>query len=478
MTGVLSVVEISNGLSEGSLTSIDVLEQCLERLEEINPTINAVITINPLAKADAQASDERRRSKTSLGPLDGVPITVKDNLLVGGLRATWGTRLYENYIPDHDEMPVAALRRAGAIILGKTNVSEFTVGGFTDNPVFGVTRNPLDIALTPGGSSGGAVAAIAAGIAPLALATDGSGSIRRPAAHTGLVGFKPSLGRIPRGGGFPVILGDFEVVGPIAANVADVILAMGVLGKPEHQDRNFQLREHRGVEDSTDSLPRLRILAVEQIGDAPVDPAIRSSFREMVNLLTRLGHVVESGPLPFYIGATGAWSEQFVSLGMARFSLQHPDFAKLVSQQFVEAARNSEGRNPSDLNHAILAFRAEVSRAYKMFDAIVTPTTAAQPWPVEFQYPREIDGIAAGPRGHAIFTGWVNAAGHPAISIPIASDDLGLPIGAQFITDFGEDQLALKFALEVEGALAYRQIATSFEQTSQGMRRSNASHAG
>ncbi|MHB1171104.1 MAG: amidase [Lacisediminihabitans sp.] len=456
----LSVVEIACGLSAGSLSAIEVLDGCLELLELVNPSINAVVTVNPEARADARASQERHRAGTSLGALDGVPITVKDNLLVGGLRATWGTRLFENYIAGHDEMPVATLRRAGAVIVGKTNVSEFTVGGFTDNPLFGATRNPLNTALTPGGSSGGAVAAVAAGIVPLALATDGGGSIRRPAAHTGLVGFKPSSGRVARGAGFPVILGDFEVVGPIAATVSDVILAMGVLGQPDRRDQRSRLFGPWGSGTlAMKPLPRLRILAVEQIGDAPVDPGIRSCFRGAQEILAGLGHLVESGCLPFNIDATGAWSEQLVSLGMARLAAEHSGFASLVSPRFAEQAERGarlSGIRPSELDDVVAVFRAEVSEVYRDFDVILMPATAAQPWPVKFEYPAEIDGIPVGPRGHAIFTGWVNAAGHPAVSIPIGRDAIGLPVGAQLITDFGQDELALKLALEVEAALGCR----------------------
>src|SRR5205807_6414926 len=147
-------------------------------------------------------------------PLDGVPVTVKDNILVAGMRATWGSRLYRDYVAEEDETPVRRLREAGAVILGKTNVPEFTLHGFTHNAVFGTTGNPWNPALTPGGSSGGAVAAVASGMGALAFGTDGGGSIRRPAAYTGLIGFKPSRDTVRRGKGFPAILHDFEVIGP------------------------------------------------------------------------------------------------------------------------------------------------------------------------------------------------------------------------------------------------------------------------
>ena len=147
-------------------------------------------------------SEARWRAGTPLSQLDGVPITVKDNMVVRGMRSTWGSALYSEFMPDADELPVARLRAAGAVIFGKTNCPEFTVQGYTDNLLFGPTRNPWNLALTPGGSSGGAVAAVSAGLCPIALATDGGGSIRRPASYTGLVGLKPSRGRVARAEGF------------------------------------------------------------------------------------------------------------------------------------------------------------------------------------------------------------------------------------------------------------------------------------
>jgi aspartyl-tRNA(Asn)/glutamyl-tRNA(Gln) amidotransferase subunit A len=182
----LSATDLAEGYACRSFSPVEVVESLLARIAQANGPLNAIVTLDPAgARTAAAASEKRWREGNARGPLDGVPLTVKDNLNVRGMRTTWGSRLYADFVPAVDELPVARARAAGMVILGKTNVPEFTLHGYTDNAVFGTTRNPWDLRLTPGGSSGGAVAAVAAGIAPLALATDGGGSIRRPASHTG-----------------------------------------------------------------------------------------------------------------------------------------------------------------------------------------------------------------------------------------------------------------------------------------------------
>src|SRR5258707_14004513 len=210
-----SAVELGEAYRKDECTPVDVLDAVLRRIERVNPVINAFVTLDLSgARRSAEASAKRWQTRRAFGPLDGVPISVKDNIPVQGLRSTWGSRLYENFVPDVDELPIARLRSRGAIVLGKTNCPEFTLQGYTDNLLFGPTRNPWDPALTPGGSSGGAVAAVAAGLGPIAVATDGGGINCRPSFHTGLGWLKTLPGRVPPGGWVSSLLLDFQIMGP------------------------------------------------------------------------------------------------------------------------------------------------------------------------------------------------------------------------------------------------------------------------
>ena len=233
----VSAAGLAAAYAREEVSPVEVLESCLDRLASVNPVLNAVIAQDSAeARFAATGSAARWRAGAPLSPLDGVPFTVKDNIVTAGLPTTWGSPLYRDHRSAVDELPVARMAEAGAVLIGKTNIPELASQGYTDNALFGATANPWNPALTPGGSSGGAVAAVASGIGPIALGTDGGGSIRRPASHTGVVGLKPTPGRIPRCDGLPAILLDFEVIGPIARTVIDLIAVTRALSAPDPRD--------------------------------------------------------------------------------------------------------------------------------------------------------------------------------------------------------------------------------------------------
>ncbi|MCP8688094.1 amidase [Marinobacterium sedimentorum] len=453
----LSAAALSAAYASRELTPLQVLAAIEQRIAALNsdvkgPGLNAIVTTNPALAADARASSERWAAGTPLSALDGVPVTVKDNIQVRGLACCWGSKLLADYIPDVDELPVARMRAAGMLILGKTNVPEFTLEGYTNNPLFGVTRNPWNPDLTPGGSSGGAVAAVAAGMGPLAIGTDGGGSIRRPASHTGLVGLKPSIGAVARCDGLPPILLDFEVIGPIARTVADTRLLFELIAGPDERDRK-SLGAAQAAGESAAAGPEtqkpLRILYVKDFGGNALDKEIDASVAGACETLRALGHRVSEGPLPFSLDFVNDFWPVLGQVGVASLFERYPQAAELASARFVDmAAAGAAVGAPAYLRalESIDQFRSDVTAAYGDIDIIMTPSAAALPWPAATPYPDHIDGREVGPRGHAIYTGWVNACGHPAINLPSAPSSAGLPIGFQLVGRFGSDRALLDLA--------------------------------
>lgn len=455
MTGVwrLSAVELGTAYHRRETDPVAVFDALSTRIAAINPAINAIVEFSPMARAAAERSAERHARGAPLGPLDGVPVTIKDNILVAGLHCRWGSRLYADYVPARDELPVARLRTGGAVIVGKTNVPEFTLEGYTTNLLFGTTRNPWDTRLTPGGSSGGAVAAVAAGLGPLAFGTDGGGSIRRPASHTGLVGLKTSIGRVARGPSLPQILFDLETIGPIARTVDDIALAMRVVGGADVFDRRSL-----GAPDGR-RRGALRLRYVRRFGDAPVDPAILASTDAAARALAALSIDVDEGPLPFDITPVVEMWPVLGQVGAAYVASLFPGREDAIGPRMraqAEAGRCLPATRYLDVIESLDAFRRTVTAAFADIDLIMTPSAAALPWPADEPFPPVIDGQSVGPRGHAVFTAWVNACGHPAIALPSAPSPAGLPIGFQLVGPFGADDLLIDIGRQFEAAQPWR----------------------
>jgi aspartyl-tRNA(Asn)/glutamyl-tRNA(Gln) amidotransferase subunit A len=452
----LPAVELHGRYREGSLTPLAVAQDCLARLDAVNAHVNAVIARRDAQFiAEARAATERFARGRPLSAVDGIPLTVKDSLFTQDMPTTWGTRALSGFMPTHDETAVARVRAGGALILGKTNVPEFALEGYTANPLFGVARNPWDPRLTPGGSSGGAAAAVASGIAPLAIAQDGGGSIRRPASHTGLVGLKPTLGLVARDHVLPSLLLDFEVIGPLARTVGDARLLLEIMRGPSAGDRHSLAaayaspsRENRSGERTS-----LRILYVERFGSAPLDPQIAASVGAAVKTFEALGHRITTGALPLDLDFYAEAWPQIGQAGLAALFERHPDWRALASEKYVAMAE--QGRHiPAARLWQILEQVKQLRRAsaglFQDIDLVVLPSAAALPWAAERPYPEAIDGQPVGPRGHAVYTGWVNAAGLPGLALPCAPSREGLPIGLQVIGPFGADDLLLRVGEEFE----------------------------
>lgn len=383
-----------------------------------------------------------------MSPIDGVPVAIKDNLAVTGMPATWGSRVFAASIVAADELPIARLRAADAVFVGKTNTPEFAVEGYTGNSLFGVTGNAWDPTLPPGGSSGGSVTAVAARMLPIAIGTDGGGSIRRPVAYSGLVGLKPGIGSVPRYGGLPQVLLDFEVVGPVAQTVADVADVFVVLRGPDRHDPSS--RQATGADAALRYSPApLRILYVERFVDAPCDPQIAASARDIADLLADLGHVVEDGPLPLDLGRLNNLWPTIAAIGLGRMIGKVSTMREHAGAQYLDMARSGADLGAVHLAEILGEVRRLRSEAFMLFntvDVIITPCCAAPPWKAAVTHPTEIDGKPVGPRGHAVYTGCANAIGHPAVAVPANPGADGMAIGVQLVGDLFSEQSLLALA--------------------------------
>ena len=439
------VTALLAAFADGSATPLQANETMLGRIKALNPVLNAYTAMNDMALTEAAAATARWEAGKPMGPLDGVPLIIKDNLVTKGIPASWGNAHLACQMPDHDEAPISRLRAAGAIFLGKGNTPEFAIEGYTDNLSFGVTCNPFDTTLTPGGSSGGVVAAVAAGLAYAGIGTDGGGSIRRPAGYTGLFGLKPGIGHVHRAGGLAQVLLDFEVVGPMARSARDLVLLDRVLASQE---------------DSPVAETPLRILAVDTLGDAPCDPTIRQAFAATCTLFSERAHDVTQAALPLDLAALNqAWSD-IGAIGLAAYLEEAPDVRGSANPKYVEIAKAGAEKSGTDLYRIldlVFKLRNESHQIFREFDAILMPTAAANPWPAAEAFPPTIDGQSAGPRGHAVYTGWVNAAGLPAVAFPSTTESM--PIGMQLIGPMGSEQRLLQCVGACANAFAWPEMA-------------------
>ena len=455
----LSAVEMAQGFAAGRLSPIDVLGSVIARLAEVNPALNAAVLVDgDGARQQAEASARRWRDGCPLSPLDGVPVTVKDNIPVRGLRATWGSLLFAEHVAEADEIAVARLREAGAVIWAKTNTPELAMAGTTENRIFGVTRNPWDTTRIPGGSSGGAAALVAAGAGPLALATDAAGSIRRPACYCGVVGIRPSTGRVARLPGitdaaFPPLASDFQVIGPIARSVADAAAMLAVIAGPDARDR-ASLGLGRFVPEMAAARARIRLIPA--LPGHPCDAAERNAVLAAGEALRALGHDVAEGPAPWDAEEMNRLFAAIVGPGVARVVCAHDGWQERTTpiiRGLAEAGLQATAGAYLAALDRLAALRAAAVAAFDAFEVLVTPSSATLPWPIGTPFPAEIDGVAAGPRAGGVFSVFVNALGLPAVALPGPLSPKGLPAGVQLVAGFGRDAPLVALAGALETAL-------------------------
>ncbi len=443
----LSATSCRELLDSRAITARELLDAVLERHHETHQTINAVIATDlPAARLAAARADERLARGASLGRLDGIPITVKDNIGVRGMAASWGSRLFADRICEHDDFAVERLRERGAVIWGKTNTPEFALAATTENSLFGMTRNPRDTRLTPGGSSGGAAAALAAGVGPLSLATDAGGSARRPAAFTGTVGFRPSTGRIPRGPLFPNSTHDLQTLAPMARTVADVRILYETLAGPDPRDRASL------TEPQTPSAPGhpVKICVFRQLNGKIVDRAVLAALNHVTHQLKHRNYLVEEIEAPFDLGQIERIWSVLISTFAASFVRQHQDWPDF-SATIMGLAKTGQSLSAVDYRAALEEMneiRRGIDQRMSGGEVFICPTSPCFPWAADTPFPGEIDGTPATLRDTAVFLPFANVAGLPAISIPVPGSVP--PIGVQLIGRFGADRELLDMAETVE----------------------------
>jgi len=440
------------------VSPLEVVDAALARIEALNPHLNAFVALRAEeARADARALGERIARGEDPGPLAGVPFGVKDLEDLAGLPTTYGSMPFRDNVAKDDSTQVARLKRAGAIALGKTNTPEFGATAFTKNLVFGTTRNPWNLERTPGGSSGGSSAAIAAGLVPLATASDGGGSIRIPAAYVGAFGLKPTFGRVPRGPFEWQGWIDTAVNGPLTRCVQDAALFLdAVVGRDGRDPDSLPHPGHR-FQDGLDDLPKgLRIAYSPTLGYARVDRDVRREVEAGVALLGQLlGRPVDLLPDRLTdAGAAWAFLNAFESYAhLAPMIEEHRDQWGRGFLRGVEAGARFNAADIGRFQRTRIALLNEVASVFDRFDLLVTPTLPTTAFPAPGPMPAGADGEPFASPIHAVaFTYPFNLTGHPACTVRAGLGDDGLPVGLQVVAERGQEHLLLKVARAWERA--------------------------
>ncbi|WP_328224691.1 MULTISPECIES: amidase [unclassified Streptomyces] len=444
----LSAVRLVEGYRKGEFSPVDVAREALERAERVQPAVNAFVRIDAeSALAQARESEGRWRRGEPAGAVDGVPVTVKDILLMRGGPTLKGSKtISAEGSWDEDAPSVARLREQGAVFLGKTTTPEFGWKGVTDSPLSGVTRNPYDLSRTAGGSSGGAAAAVALGAGPLALGTDGGGSVRIPAAFCGVFGLKPTYGRVPL---YPAsAFGTLAHVGPLTRDAADAALMLDVVSGPDARDwSGLGPTPGSFVDALAGGVRGLRIAYSPSLGgQVAVQPGVALAVRRAVEGLAGLGAYVSEAD-PDFSDPVEAFHTLWFS-GAARVTQRlGPRQAEVLDPGLREI--RELGARLSALDYlAAVDVRMDLGRRmgafHERYDVLVTPALPVTAFEAGVEVPRG--------SGHRRWTGWTpftypfNLTQQPAASVPVGLDGDGLPVGLQVVAARHRDDLVLRVA--------------------------------
>ncbi len=452
-----SALDLATSVRSGERTAIDIVEESLAAIEALNPKLRAFLKVDGNgARQRAEELDAARQAGETLGPLAGVPIALKDNLCTRGLETTCGSRILEGYRPPYDATVVERLRGAGAVIVGKTNLDEFAMGSSTENSAFGPTSNPWDASRVPGGSSGGSAAAVAAGLVPVALGSDTGGSIRQPASLCGVVGLKPSYGRISRFG-LVAFGSSLDQIGPLTSTVAEAAALFSVLAGPDPRDGTC---DERPAPDSLAALEkrdvsRLRIGVPRAAFGAGVEASVTAACRASLDALSARGARLIDLDLDwsdlaiptYYLVATSEASSNLARYDGVRYGSRAAGHEDLIGM--ITASRGA-GFGPEVKRRILLGTYAlsagyydayyrkatqaralmgrQFAAAFEQVDVIATPTSPTPAFPIGEKSEDPLQMYLCD-----VFSVPANLVGLPGLSVPCGASADGLPIGLQLM---------------------------------------------
>lgn len=443
----LSACEMRTKIKNEELSSLEIFRVLINRIKEINPIINAYCTPTfEQAEEMAKTSDDKIKKDMEIGLLEGIPVSIKDVILTKNIRTTFGCKIYENHIPDKDEIIIQRIKKEGAVLLGKTNTPAFGFQPVTDNLIFGKTKNPWNLEKTPGGSSGGAAAQVVSGLGPLAIGSDGGGSIRLPSSLCGIFGLKPTFGRIPQYPHFGITWDTLDHYGPLVRYVEDAALLMDAIKGYYPFDKHSIHSEAESYLESLEQRPeKLKIGYSMDLGFIKaLDPEIEHQVIKSSEKFKKLGWNVQ--PIKIKLRRAELCFNTLVTSGFA-YDLNLKKYEDILDEDLVKMIRAGQTYSAKDVKRAEAQRKKifeSVTRLFQEIDILITPTTACTAFDLGLMYPPKINGRGVSPVGWMSFTFPFNLTGHPAATVPCGWSSDGLPIGMQIIGKRFNDLLVLQ----------------------------------
>lgn len=452
-----SATDLARLVREKAVSPIEIVDECLDRIEKIDPSINAFVTlVGERAREEARRAEARVMSGDELPPLLGVPTAIKDLNWTEGITTTFSSKAFADFVPEVDHSTVRRMRSAGMIVLGKTNTPEFGFLPVTESDLNGNCHNPWDTDKTPGGSSGGAAAAVAVGMIPVAQGSDGGGSIRIPSSCCGLFGIKPSRGRVSQAPSTGEAWSGLSSNGPIARTVKDAAVLLDLMSGYETGDPYWAPSPPRPFENEVGRDPgHLRIAYTATAPNAATpDPEVATALRDAARLLESLGHEVEEAT-PDWVEpeAAALWLKLTWFVSAAYHDIGDLSLLEPLNRAFAELGREMSSHEYVKARVDAERFTRRVSEFWNVYDVVLTPTVALPPpdvgWVTEPDDPWEIAR-----RGGMFvpYTPVVNITGQPAVNVPLYWSETGLPLGVQLIGRAADEATLIRVASQLEEA--------------------------